>query len=64
MGSFNGKLRAECLDRWLFSDVRDAQYIVEAWREEYNLHQPHSALGFLSPADYVRSLSNLTPTGT
>jgi hypothetical protein len=28
----------ECLDRWLFSGVRDAQQIVEAWREEYNLH--------------------------
>ncbi|MBW4437903.1 MAG: integrase core domain-containing protein [Pleurocapsa minor GSE-CHR-MK-17-07R] len=38
--------------------------MVEAWREEYNLHRPHSALGFLSPADYARSLSTLTLTGT
>jgi len=62
--SFNGKLRAECLDRWLFSGVRDAQQIAEAWREEYNLHRPHSALGYLSPAAYAHSLSTLTPTGT
>lgn len=62
--SFNGKLRAECLDRWLFSGVRDAQQIVETWREEYNLHRPHSALGFLSPAVYAHSLKTLTPTGT
>lgn len=62
--SFNGKLRAECLDRWLFSGVRDAQQIIEAWREEYNLHRPHSALGFLSPAIYAHSLKTLTPSGT
>lgn len=62
--SFNGKLRAECLDRWLFGGVRDTQQIVEAWREEYNLHRPHSALGFLSPAVYAHSLKTLTPTGT
>jgi len=51
--SFHDKLREECLSRYLFANVREAQEIVEAWRQEYNQYRPHSSLGYLTPAEYA-----------
>lgn len=51
--SFHDKLREECLNQYLFISVGEAQEIVEAWREEYNLYRPHSSLGYLTPAEYA-----------
>jgi transposase InsO family protein len=48
--SFNGKLRDELLNREIFSSLREAQVLIEAWREEYNRRRPHSALGYRPPA--------------
>ena len=48
--SFNGKLRDELLNREIFSTLREAQVLIEAWREEYNRRRPHSALGYRPPA--------------
>ena len=45
--SFNGTFRSECLDRWVFADGREAQAIIEQWRQEYNHRRPHSSLGYL-----------------
>jgi len=52
--SFNDKLRDECLNREIFRNGREAQVIVEAFRQEYNNYRPHSALGYLTPADFAR----------
>jgi putative transposase len=55
--SFNGAFRGECLDRWVFADSREAQAVIEQWRQEYNHRRPHSSLGYLPPtvfADQVR----------
>ena len=41
-------------DPWFLS-VADAQEKVEAWRNHYNAERPHSALGNLSPEDFVRA---------
>ena len=30
--------------------LREAQVLIEAWREEYNHRRPHSALGYRPPA--------------
>ena len=35
--SFNGTLRAECLDVHWFATLTEAKHIIEAWRREYNL---------------------------
>ena len=48
--SFNGKLRDELLDREIFYSLREAQVLVERWRQEYNRIRPHSALGYRPPA--------------
>jgi putative transposase len=48
--SFNGKLRDELLNREIFSTLREAQVLIEAWRKEYNQRRPHSALGYRPPA--------------
>ena len=49
--SFNGRFRDECLNEHWFLGLRDAQRIVEAWRQDYNQHRPHSALGYATPAE-------------
>jgi putative transposase len=52
--SFNGKLRDECLNTNQFLSLEDAKSKIEAWRIDYNLHRPHSALGQMSPREYLR----------
>ena len=48
--SLNGKLRDELLNRELFMTLREAQVLVERWRQEYNQVRPHSSLGYRPPA--------------
>ena len=43
--SFNGKLRDECLNENWFVSLKEAQRIVEKWRNHYNTERPHSSLG-------------------
>lgn len=50
--SFNGKLRDECLSREWFSSVKEAQVIIENWRNFYNAERPHSSLGYLTPLEF------------
>jgi putative transposase len=52
--SFNDKLRDECLNREIFRNGKEAQAIVEAFRQEYNNYRPHSSLGYLTPAEFAR----------
>jgi len=52
--SFNDKFRDECLNREVFQNGREAQAIVETWRQEYNNYRPHSSLGNLTPAEFAR----------
>ncbi len=52
--SFNDKLRDECLNREVFRNGREAQAIVENWRQEYNNYRPHSSLGYLTPVEFAR----------
>lgn len=50
--SFNSRLRAECLNRELFTNLKEARKIVENWRREYNEFRPHSSLGYETPAEF------------
>ncbi len=52
--SFNDKLKDECLNREIFRNGKEAQTIVEAWRQEYNNHRPHSSLSYLTPSEFAR----------
>ena len=47
--SFNGKLRAECLNQHWFMSLDDAVRKCEAWRRDYNEVRPHSAIGNKPP---------------
>ena len=54
--SFNGKLRDELLNGEVFSSVPEAKVLTDAWRQHYNHHRPHSALGYRPPAPVVIKL--------
>ena len=41
--SFNGRVRAECLNENWFPSLDDARTKAEAWRHDYNNHRPHSS---------------------
>ena len=56
--SFNGKLRDECLSREWFSSVREAQAVIEGWRNFYNTERPHSSLGYLTPLEFRSKMEN------
>jgi putative transposase len=51
--SFNGKLRDEPLDCEVFNTLREAQVLIEQWRQHFNTVRPHSALGYRPPAPEV-----------
>ncbi len=64
--SFNGTLRADCLNQELFVSVPAAQRKLDDYRREYNEDRPHSSLGIsTTPRDcktamdkYVRKEKN------
>lgn len=48
--SFNGKLRDELLNGEIFYTLKEAQIMIEIWRQHYNKVRPHSSLGYRPPA--------------
>ena len=54
MESFNGKFRDECLNLHWFMSVGHARAIAEDHRLDYNNERPHSSLGDLTPAEFMR----------
>jgi len=51
--SFNGKFRDECLNEHWFRTLAEARAAVAAWRADYNQGRPHSALEYLTPAEFA-----------
>jgi putative transposase len=51
--SFGSRLRDELLAVELFSCLAEAQVLIEDWRQDYNLHRPHSALGMMAPTPFA-----------
>lgn len=47
---FNGILRDELLNREIFYNLKEAQVMVENYRNEYNQIRPHSSLNYQPPA--------------
>ena len=52
--SFNGTVRAECLDMHWFLSLKHARRVLEEYRRDYNERRPHSALNYLTPAEFAR----------
>jgi len=51
--SFNGRLRDECLNVELFSDLLDARAKLAAWQQDYNENRPHGSIGNLTPVEFA-----------
>ena len=51
--SFNGKMRDECLNLHWFRSLGHARDEIAEWRRHYNAERPHSALGWLSPMEFL-----------
>ena len=65
IGSFNGRLRDECMHVHQYLSLDHARTIVEAWRRDYNAHRPHSSLNDLTPRAFAhRPQDHVTATET
>lgn len=51
--SFISRLRDELLDREEFANLKEARVLAEDYRDHYNHHRPHGALGYLTPAEFA-----------
>jgi putative transposase len=56
--SFMARLRAECLNAEVFYNVADAKLKLNLFRCYYNQQRPHSALGYIPPAQFAEKLRN------
>ena len=61
--SFNSRARDELLARGIFDSILEAKVLYEDWRQAYNRHHPHSALGFQPPEVFAETFtkSKLSP---
>lgn len=57
MESFNGKFRDECLNVHWFASLAHARAIIQAWKEDYNTHRPHSALSGQTPPAFAQMIT-------
>ena len=55
--SFNGTLRAECLDVHWFATLTEAKQVIEDWRREYNESRPHRSLGERTPSEFASQIA-------
>ena len=52
--SVTGKLIDEYLNETLFGTLADARHTLEEWQEDYNRCRSHSALGNLTPMEFLQ----------
>ena len=61
--SFNGKFRDEFLNANCFTSLLAARMLADRWREEYNCNRPHSALGMVSPSEFLKNQQGVNTLG-
>ena len=59
--SFNGKLRDERLNGEIFYTLKEAQILIEQWRQHYNTVRPHSSLNYRPPAPQTIEVTSERP---
>ena len=52
--NFNHKFRDELLNQELFYTLKEAKYLIERYRLEYNDIRPHSSLNDLTPNEFTQ----------
>lgn len=55
----NGTQRNECLNLKYFKTVQEVQQDLDSWWNDYNFDRPHSALGYLTPQQFIDKNQNL-----
>ena len=55
--SYNARVRDEFLNVQLFRTLPDLRDAADAWLLDYNEQRPHSSLGYLTPKEFVDSLT-------
>lgn len=50
---FNGSFRRELLDVYIFNSLSEVRTMAEEWMNDYNNERSHSALGKLTPTEYL-----------
>jgi putative transposase len=53
--SFNGKMRKECLDRHIFSNLIEVKEVIMDWVRHYNEERPHRSLNFMAPYEFIEA---------
>lgn len=51
--TFISRMRDELLDREEFGNLKEAKVLAEDYRDHYNHHRPHGALGYLTPVEFA-----------
>lgn len=57
---FNRTFRQEMLDRYIFDSMNEVRKYAKAWMWMYNNERPHSALGYLTPVEFLLKYGKLT----
>lgn len=55
--SFNGKFRDKCLSLEWFRSRAEAKVMIETWRRHFNEERPHSSLVYMTPTEFVASIT-------
>ena len=56
--SFNGKVRAECINQNWFLSLDNDKSNCEAYRREYNQERRHSAIGNKTPMAFMKAVGH------
>jgi putative transposase len=56
--SFNSRVRDECLNINSFWSLAQARVVISDWKEQYNHHRRHSALGYQAPTRYAAACTH------
>ena len=56
--SFKARVRDECLNINIFWSLTQARVVIADWKQEYNHHRPHSAVGYRTPASYAAACTH------
>ena len=51
--TFISRMRDELLDREEFANLKEAKVLAKDYRDHYNHHRPHGALGYLTPTEFA-----------
>jgi putative transposase len=57
--SFNGTVRDECLNEYLFFSLDHAREVIGKWLDDYNEARPHSSLAGLPPGRFLKEWNKI-----